>query len=198
MAQGAHFFPVALLLEGRTCLVVGNADEAERRVRALCEAGARVRLVASTPSPSLRSFALDEPRVEHHEAAYDDSQLEGVWLAVLADRDEALAERLGNDCEEKRLFFCAVDQPLKNSFSHVGIVRASSLQLAISTDGKAPALARRLKNELERLFTESRLAEFVDRVAAARSSAKPDERAKLTTDLSKRLRFTGAIAIDEE
>jgi precorrin-2 dehydrogenase/sirohydrochlorin ferrochelatase len=198
MAQAAHFFPVALLLEGRTCLVVGSDDEAERRVRALCEAGARVKLVASSPSPSLRSFAADEPRVELLEAGYETSQLDDAWLVVLADRDEALAERMGDDCERKRLFFCAVDQPRKNSFSHVGIARASALTLAISTDGKAPALARRLKKELERLFAESRLAEFVDRVAAARSGAQPDVRARLTTELANRLRFTGSIVIDEE
>lgn len=198
MGQTAHFFPVALLLEGRTCLVVGSSDEAAKRARALREAGARVRVVAEAPSSSLRELLSRETSIEHRAEPYAASHLDGVWLAVLADRDQALAERLAEDCGERRLFHCGVDQPERSSFAHVGVARAGALQVAIGTDGKAPALARRLKAELERVFAESKLADFVELVTKARAAASAEERARVTNALANRLHLRGSLTIDED
>lgn len=191
----APFFPIALLLHERTCLVVGSGSEAAHRVRSLLAAGARVRVVAAHPDVDL-SPVLSDPRVEHRALPYDSRELEGVWLAVLADRNAELAARIGADCEARRLFFCAVDQPGSSSFSHVGVARAGALTVAIGTDGRAPGLARRLKLELERVFAESGVASFVERVCHAREAAPPEERARVTNSLAGRLRFTGALTFD--
>jgi uroporphyrin-III C-methyltransferase/precorrin-2 dehydrogenase/sirohydrochlorin ferrochelatase len=192
----APSFPVALHLENKTCLVVGNGDEAARRARALLEAGARVRLAAPEPDVTLTAL-LGEARLEHLREPYRAALLDDVWLAVLADRDAALTATLGADCEARRIFFCAVDQPGKNSFAHVGIARAGALTLAIGTDGRAPGLARRLKQELERVFAESNFAATVERIARAREAAPATERATVTNRLASRIRLKGLVVEDE-
>ncbi len=192
----APSFPVALHVGDKTCLVVGNGDEAARRVRALLEAGAHVRLVAAAPDDSLAELLAD-PRVKHHPEPYRAAHLDDVWLAVLADRSAELTAALGADCEARRIFFCAVDQPGRNTFAHVGIARAGALTLAISTDGRAPGLARRLKHELERVFAESNFAATVERIARAREAAPKAERATITNELSARIRLTGLVVDDD-
>ncbi len=192
----APSFPIALLLHERTCLVVGSGIEAAHRVRSLLAAGARVRVVAVSPDADLSPVLVD-PRVEHRAVPYDSRELKGVWLVVLADRNAELAALIGADCEARRVFFCAIDQPGTSSFSHVAVARAGALTVAIGTEGSAPGLARRLKLELERVFAESGVASFVERVSRAREAAPPEERARVTNSLAARLRFTGTLAFEE-
>jgi siroheme synthase-like protein len=194
--RSAPSFPVALHLENKTCLVIGNGDEAARRARALLEAGARVRLVSPQPESAVVAL-LERDRVEHLREAYRAAHLDEAWLAVLADRDDELTARVGADCEARRIFFCAVDQPGYNTFAHVGIARAGSLTVTIGTEGRAPGLARRLKQELERVFAESNLAATVERIATARENARPEERASVTNRLAARIRLTGLVIDDE-
>src|SRR5688572_23458614 len=121
-------FPIALKLVGRRCLVIGSGTEAANRAQALADAGAEVELIAANE--------------------YAESSLHGVWLCVLTERDAELAARLAQDCDARRLFFCAVDQPAFGSFSHVAIARAGSLFVGIGSSGRAPALARRMRELL--------------------------------------------------
>lgn len=169
-------FPVGLRLTGLACLVVGHGPEAEARARTLEARGAVVR------------------------PAHDfvETDLDGIWLAVLTDMDPVLAERLFKATWERRIFFCAVDQPEFCTFSHAALARAGDLTLAVSTNGKAPALSRRLREELERLFAESNLAAFVARLATLRESTPPKKRREVLGEAVKRLRFTGKIEVPEE
>jgi siroheme synthase (precorrin-2 oxidase/ferrochelatase) len=147
------WFPVALKLRGRRCLVVGSSEEAAARARALAEAGAQVVSVTQFSPPDL----------------------DGVWLVVLGDRNPELADRLDQACEERRIFFAAVDDTRVGSYSHLAIAKAGSVVAAIGTHGEAPALARRLRELLQALFDRSNLAAFTERHAALRR-ATPSER----------------------
>src|SRR6202000_1554455 len=99
----------------------------------------------------LRALAASG-RVELRERAFDDSDLNDIWLAVLVDNDAALATRIAALAERSQVFFCAVDQPEHNSYAHMAQARAGLLTIAISTAGQAPALGRKLREELERLL----------------------------------------------
>src|SRR5262245_45318247 len=120
------WFPVALKLKGRRCLVVGTGDDADGRAQALAEHGAEL-VRAPTFEPSL---------------------LECVWLAVLTTRDPELARTMDRECETRRIFFVAVDEPSVGSFAHLALARAGNVTAAIGTNGEAPALARRLREIL--------------------------------------------------
>lgn len=170
-------FPVALHLRGRACLVVGGGDDAEQRAGRLRSAGAVVRQVAA---PDFAEAMLDD-----------------VWLAVQTERDSALAARIARACEARRVFFCATDDPAQSSYSHMAIARAGSVKIAVSTDGRAPALARRLREELQRLLDRAALAAFAARLAKLRDETPSGERARVLGAAVAGLRLTGELELPE-
>ncbi|HTQ04923.1 MAG TPA: NAD(P)-dependent oxidoreductase [Polyangiaceae bacterium] len=169
----APWFPVALKLGGRRCLVVGTGEEAHARARALTEAGAAV-LEKTSFSPE---------------------DLDGVWLAVLADRDAALAARMDAECEARRIFFAAVDEPRFGSYSHLALARAGHVVVAIGTNGEAPALARRLRELFEDLFARSGLAAFAERHAALRRLTPPERRRDVLGADVRDVRLEGELVV---
>lgn len=188
-------FPIALHLENKPCLVVGSELEARDRARALGDAGARVALVAEQPCPELeelaraRGYALSR-------RAFVEADLNGVWLALLVDRDFELGARMAALCNERRILFCAIDQPQDNSFSHLALARAGLVTVSIGTNGRAPALGRRLREELERVFDEAQLAEFAERIARLRETTAPEQRRELLGAAVAALRFDGRLRLE--
>lgn len=178
---------LALRLEGRRCLVVGNSEEAALRARNLRRAGALVRVVAEAPCAELRNIG----GVELEERPFQPTDLDGVWLVVLADRNPNLLERLGPVCDAHQILFCAVDQPGFNSFHHVAIARAGTVSVAISTEGRAPALGRRLREELQRTFDEAQLSHLADRIADLRERTPPERRRAVLGEAVRRVRLEG-------
>jgi len=188
-------FPVALKLDGRACLVVGDGDDTVNRLQALAEAGARLHLVTRSSSPDLALRAREHGALVS-EREYRATDLDGVWLAVLCDQNAELAARIGADAEARQVFFCAVDQPGDSSYSHVGITRSGPLFIAIGTEGKAPALARRLKQELARALANPAVSEFVALLVKLRESTPRAERTSRLTREAARFRLEGAFVVD--
>jgi len=187
-------FPIALLLKDRACLVVGSSSEVTSRTQALLEARARPIVVSSAPNETIRELAA-AGRIELHEREFIDSDLHGKWLAVLVDENRTLAAHMAGIAETERVFFCAVDQPEHNSYAHMAQARAGLLTIAISTAGQAPALGRRLREELERLLAAAKMAEFVDKLAALRQITPSSERRKVLGEAVSGVRFSGEIEL---
>lgn len=188
-------FPVALKLDGRLCLVVGDGAEARARLEALAAAGARLHLVSQCPSRELTERARELGGLVS-EREYRASDLDGAWLAVLCEQNAELAARIGADAEARRVFFCGIDQPAYSSYSHVGITRSGPLFIAIGTEGKAPALARRLKQELGRALANPAVSEFVDALVKLRESTPRAERGTRLTREAARFRLDGGFVVD--
>jgi precorrin-2 dehydrogenase / sirohydrochlorin ferrochelatase len=189
-------FPIALLLEGRACLVVGSSAEVTFRTRALLDARARVIVVCSAPNDEIRMLA-QSGQIELHAREFEDVDLEGKWLAVLVDENHALATRMSALAEAAHVFFCAVDQPEHNSYAHMAQARAGLLTIAISTAGQAPAFGRRLREELERLLTLGKAAEFIDRLAALRAQTTSADRRRVLGAAVSGVHFTGELKLEE-
>jgi precorrin-2 dehydrogenase/sirohydrochlorin ferrochelatase len=187
-------FPIALLLKGRACLVVGTSAEVTTRTRALLDAHARPTVISSAPNETIRALAA-AGSVELHERDFIDSDLNGKWLAVLVDENPALAARMASLAEVERVFFCAVDQPEHNSYAHMAQARAGLLTIAISTAGQAPALGRRLREEIERLLATAKMTSFVDELAALRQSTPSSERRKVLGDAVSGVHFSGELEL---
>jgi siroheme synthase-like protein len=191
-----HGYPINLILEDRKCVVVGGGAEAAQRAGNLLEAGARVLVVGTEPTPGLD--LLQSERLSVAQRAFVESDLDDAWLVVQASRDAALARQVAQSCEARRLFFCAVDQPPNSSYSHMALARAGSLTLAVATDGRAPALGRKLREELARLLSEAHAAEEVERLAQVREQTPPDERrAALSREVAD-VHFTGALRFKKD
>lgn len=188
MARG---YPISLSLAGRKCVVVGGGAEAALRARSLLESGARVVVVALDSAAVINDPALVGVAVERRELR--ESDLDDAWLVVQVTRDAALAAELAQLCEQRRLFFCAVDQPEDSSYSHLALARAGSLTVAIGTEGQAPALARRLREELSRVLGEAGAADEVTRLAALRVETPEAERREVLGRAVADVHLTGAL-----
>ncbi len=187
----SHGYPLNLLLDDRRCVVVGGGAEAALRAGNLLEAGARVLVVGEEATPGLEALTSSRLQVEHR--SFQESDLDEAWLVVQASQDAALARRLGSSCQARRIFFCAIDQPENSSYAHLALVRAGSLTVAIGTEGRAPALGRRLREELGRVLGEAGAADEVERLAALRSSTPTAERREALGRAVADVHFTGTL-----
>lgn len=188
MPQG---YPLNLLLDDRKCVVVGGGAEAVARAVNLLEAGAKVLIVGSEQTSAFEPSSSPRLRVESR--PLHDNDLDDAWLVVQVVADAALAQRVAELCEARRIFFCAVDQPTHSSYSHLALARAGSLTLAIGTEGRAPALGRRLREELVRLLTEANAAEEVERLAVLRENTPSPERRETLGRAVDGVHFTGSL-----
>jgi siroheme synthase-like protein len=125
----AFGFPVALEVAGRRCVVFGSGPVARARVTALLDAGAAVTLIARP---------------------YEEGDLAGAFLAVAATGDAAETARIFAEAERDGVLLNAVDDPAHCHFAVPAVLRRGDLTVTVSTGGRAPGYARRLRDELSR------------------------------------------------
>ncbi len=147
----ANLFPMFLKLEGRRCVVVGAGAAAEQKLEGLLTAGAEVHVVAPEAGERVCALAAGG-RVTWTARAFDASDLDGTFLAVAATGDPAVNEAVFRAAETRGVLCNAVDEPERCHFYCPAVVRRGDLQIAISTGGHSPALAQRLRAELEAAF----------------------------------------------
>lgn len=145
------YYPVYLDLSGRPVVVVGGGAVAEEKVRGLLAAGARVRLVAAELTPELARLAT-EGVVAWLPRAYRRGDLADAFLVVAERVDPRTDRRVFEEAEARGIFANVQDDVPHCSFIAPAVVRQGDLTVAISTGGKAPVLAVRLRQQLERLL----------------------------------------------
>ena len=190
----ASSFPVNLNLSGKACLALGEGPELLARVRALLDAGAKVEVVSEHPDQALRELGR-AGSIRLSERAFDAADLEDKWLCVLVGTEPARARRIAEAAERARVLFCATDAPVPDLFSHMALARAGSLVIATASGGHAPALARRLREELQRLLDECGMASFVDGLAELRRRTPSSDRRRVLGEAVAPLHFTGKIVV---
>jgi siroheme synthase-like protein len=174
-----RYYPVYLSLEGRPCVVVGGGPVAEGKVEGLLEAGARVTVVS--PALSARLAELRESgRIAHSARPYRRGDLAGAFLAIGGTDDRSVNREIWEEAVEAGVLLNLVDDPPRCGFIAPSIVRRGDLAIAISTGGKAPVLAVRLRERIERLVGEehARFLELAGRFRAPLAERCPsfDER----------------------
>jgi uroporphyrin-III C-methyltransferase / precorrin-2 dehydrogenase / sirohydrochlorin ferrochelatase len=172
-------FPIFLSLHDRPVLVVGGGEAAARKVELLLSAGARVSLIADTVVGEIAQLIADG-RISWAGRSFDDDDLAGMALVIAATDDEALAARISHAAQQRSLPVNIVDRPALSSFIMPAIVDRAPITIAISTGGTAPALARRIRAEIERALPAAigRLARFAEifREQVRRTLVAPRER----------------------
>ncbi|MEM7351060.1 MAG: bifunctional precorrin-2 dehydrogenase/sirohydrochlorin ferrochelatase [Acidobacteriota bacterium] len=166
----SSFYPVYLDLRGRLCVVIGGGAVAEEKVEGLLAAGARVRLIAPQPNEALQRLA-DRGAIDWRARPYREGDLAGAFLA-LAERLGAPTHRaLRDEAEHRNVPLNVQDEIDYCSFYAAALFRRGDLTLAISTAGKAPALAARLRQRFENMFGEH-YAHFLDLAGRLRQPLK--------------------------
>jgi len=137
---------VNLVVDGRPCLVVGGGAIARRKVEGLLACGARVRVVAPHIGQELRMLA----GVTFDERPWQPEDLAGVWLVIAATDDPAVNRAVYDAGSRAGIWVNGADDPANCSFTLPSVVRRGDLQVAVSTGGRSPALARWLRGRFER------------------------------------------------
>ena len=180
-------FPLFLKLKGRPCLVVGAGTIAESKIASLLEADAQVRVVAPEATPRVGLWA-EENKIDWEQRRFQASDLDNVFLVVAATSSTALHEEIFREATERGVLCNVVDVPGLCDFYYPAVVQRGALQIAISTAGLSPALAQRLRKELEHQFgTEyeawlEQLGKERDKLFSEMSD--PEERKRLLHDLA--------------
>ena len=145
------YYPAFLDLRDRPCLVVGGGQVAERKAIALFDAGADLSVVSPTLTPHLRELA-DKGKITHHPRNFNDHDLTGMFLAVAATDDDAVNAAVAHACRKNGVLVNVATAPDEGTFIVPSMVERGDLLIAISTCGDSPALARRVREELERTY----------------------------------------------
>ena len=176
-----------LKLDGRRCLVVGAGDVAESKIAGLLDAAAKVRVVAPEATPQVQSWAASG-QIEWFARPCEPTDLDGMFLVVAATFSPELHEQIHAEAQLRGVLCNVVDVPELCDFYYPAVARRGALQIAVSTSGESPALAQRLRKELEEQFGPEyeiwlqQLGEEREKLFAA--SMDPGERKRLLHDLA--------------
>ena len=145
------YYPIFLSLQGKRCLVVGGGEVATRKVRGLLEAGGLVTVVSPVLTEALAEL-VQEDAIRYEARAFRDDDVRGCALVIGATDQPAVHEAVYEASQRHRVWVNIVDVPEACDFIAPAIVRRGALQIAISTSGHSPTLAKRIRQQLEEQY----------------------------------------------
>ncbi|USP10256.1 siroheme synthase CysG [Aeromonas dhakensis] len=176
------YLPIFCRLDNKPVLLVGGGEVAERKARLLLDAGAQLTVVAPELDPELAELAANGG-IEWLAGEFASEQLAGKWLVVAATDRREVNALVYQSANQARIFANVVDDPKRSSFIMPSIIDRSPLMVAISSGGKAPVLARLLREKLEAL-----LPQHLGAVATFAGSLRERVKARFAT-MGERRRF---------
>ncbi|WP_421292672.1 siroheme synthase CysG [Aeromonas veronii] len=176
------YLPIFCRLDNKPVLLVGGGEVAERKARLLLDAGAQLTVVAPELDPELAELAANGS-IEWLAGEFASEQLTGKWLVVAATDRREVNALVYQSANRARIFANVVDDPKRSSFIMPSIIDRSPLMVAISSGGKAPVLARLLREKLEAL-----LPQHLGAVATFAGSLRERVKARFAT-MGERRRF---------
>ncbi len=144
----SSYYPVFLNLQGEKTLVIGGGQVAERKIRTLLRYGAAVTLVSPEVTAGLKRL-VEQKGVVLRRRTFRASDLRGVRLVICATNDEVTNRRAAREAEKRGILLNVVDVPELCRFIVPSVLRRGDLTVAISTGGGSPALAKKVRRELE-------------------------------------------------
>jgi len=144
-------FPMFVKLEGRYVVVIGGGEIAASKIEGLLQTGAKIRIVSPALNSVLSSL-VRENKIEWREKEFESRDLEDAFLAIAATSLPSVNQSVYRVADALGILCNAVDDIANCHFYYGSVVQRGDLQIAISTNGKSPALAQRLRKELETQF----------------------------------------------
>jgi len=190
-------FPMFMKLKGRPCLVVGAGTIGEPKISSLIAAGASTRVIALNATAAVAEWAR-AGSIVWEARAFDFADLDGVFMVIAATNSRELNAAIFNEARQRNILCNVVDDPEYCDFYYPAVVRRGDLQLAISTNGQSPALAQRIRRELEVQFG-AEYGEWLEQLGKIRqqlfaSRMNPEERRQLLHELASSAAFEEARA----
>jgi siroheme synthase-like protein len=182
------YYPIFIDIENRAVLIIGGGNVCARKAETMLKYGARVTVVAPEFTEEIEQWA-GEGKLAIKRKHYDESDVDGANMVIASTDDQRVNEQIAADCRKRRIPVNVVDVTPLCEFIVPAIVEKGSIQIAISTGGKSPALARTLKEDLIELVGVE-YTEVNDLLGTLREAAK----AVLPSDVDRKRFFDGILA----
>jgi precorrin-2 dehydrogenase / sirohydrochlorin ferrochelatase len=145
------YYPVLLDLSGKKVVVIGGGKVAQRKIETLLSYGAVIHIISKDLTSELK-YLLEKGEIKLLGDQFNETFIKDAFLLIIATSDKALNRKISSFAREKNILVNAVDQPEECSFIVPSIIKRGDLIVAISTSGKSPALAKKIKETLEGQF----------------------------------------------
>ncbi len=188
MSKNYPYYPIYLDIENRNVVIIGGGNVCARKAETMMKYGARVTIVSPDFTDEIEGWAR-EGCLALQRKTYDASDLEGAHIVIASTDDQTVNEQIAADCRARRIPVNVVDVTPLCEFIVPAIIEKGSIQIAVSTGGKSPAVARTLKEDLQRMIGPE-YAEANDVLGTLRDGAKR----VLPTDVDRKRFFDGIIA----
>lgn len=188
MKKHFPYYPIFLDIENRSVVIIGGGNVCARKAETMMKYGAKVTVVSPEFHPDIEQYAA-EGKLEIRRKPYEESDLEGASVVIASTDDPCINGRVARDSRRRKIPVNVVDVTHLCEFIVPAIVEQGSIQIAVSTGGKSPALARTLKEDLQTLVGPE-YADVNDILGSLRAAAKKT----LPTDVDRKRFFDGIIA----
>lgn len=166
------YYPAYLELRDRPCAVIGGGAVAERKTLALLEAGADVTIISPALTPKLHEFS-DAGKITHLKKQFEENDLAGQFLVIAATPSVDVNTLVARSCRKRHILVNVAVPPEESSFIVPSVVERGDLLIAISTSGASPALAKKIRQDMElRYGPEYGL--FLDKMSAIRNRVREE------------------------
>ncbi len=142
------YYPAYLDLRERPCVVIGGGAVAERKTLALLEAGADVSIISPALTPKLQELS-DSGKISHLPKKYEEQDLTGEFLVIAATPSAEVNTLVATACRKRHTLVNVAVPPEESSFIVPSVVERGDLMIAISTSGSSPALAKKIRHDIE-------------------------------------------------
>lgn len=170
-----NLFPIFLKLENLRLLIVGGGYVGMEKLSAVLQnsPATKIKLVATVISEEIKTVTKNYPNIVLIEKPYDESEMNGVDLVFAAVNDITVSAAVVSDANQKGILVNAADKPGLCDFYLSSVVQKGNLKIAISTNGKSPTVAKRVKEMLQDCLPEE-LDELLDNIQAIRNTLTGD------------------------
>jgi siroheme synthase-like protein len=182
------YYPVYLDIEERDVLIIGGGTVCARKAETMMKYGAHVTIVSPNFTEEIEGWARQD-LLKLRRKPYEELDLTGASIVIASTDDPCVNARIARDCRRRKIPVNVVDVTHLCEFIVPAIVESGTIQIAVSTGGKSPALARTLKEDLQK-FVGPEYDEVNQLLGSLRSGAKKT----LPTDIDRKRFFDGIIA----
>ncbi len=187
MKKKYPYYPVYLDIEERNVLIIGGGNVCARKAETMMKYGAHVTIVSPEFTDEIEQWATQGVLTVRRKP-YEEPDLDGASIVIASTDDPCINARIARDCRRRKIPVNVVDVTHLCEFIVPAIVESGSIQIAVSTGGKSPALARTLKEDLQK-FVGPEYDEVNQVLGSLRSAAKKT----LPTDIDRKRFFDSII-----
>jgi len=147
------YFPVFIDIRGKRCVVIGGGKVALRKTKALLECGAEITLVSPALNPELNKL-IKKRRIEHISRKYEPEDLKDAFIIMAATDSAETNLKIALEARNQRIFVNIANNLDQSDFIIPSSFRRGDLTIAVSTAGRSPALTKKIRTRLEKIFGE--------------------------------------------